>query len=439
MLENQDKEIYNLIKAEEQRQFTNIELIASENFTSGAVRECLGSCLTNKYSEGQPGHRYYGGNEYIDKIERLCKARALEAFGLNKEVWSVNVQPYSGSPANLAVYTALLKPGAKIMGLDLPSGGHLSHGFQTESKKISATSIFFNTRPYHINEEGWIDYERLSRDVIEFRPEILICGASAYPRDYDYAQFRKIADSVGAYLMADIAHISGFVATGAMANPFDHCDVVTTTTHKTLRGPRSGLIFSKKSPKNESIHKMIDEAVFPGIQGGPHNHQIAGVAVQLKEVREQKFVNYIHKVRDNAQYLAKQLLNQGFELSTDGTDNHLLLIKLRCFGITGSKMERVCELANISLNKNTVVGDKSALSPTGIRIGTPYMTTLGYDEEGWDRLATWLRQCVDICLQRQNLYGRKIKDWEVDIEKDERILAIKNEIIRYLEKFHKRT
>ena len=426
-LKDVDNEIYELIQEEDNRQHTNIELIASENFTSYAVRECLGSCLTNKYSEGRPEKRYYGGNEVIDKIELLCEQRALEAFGLDEDNWSVNVQPYSGSPANFAVYTALLQPGDRIMGLDLPSGGHLSHGFQTDKKKISATSIFFTSKPYKVNIEGWIDYEQLEKDVLEFKPQILICGASAYPRDFDYKRFREIADSVGSYLMADIAHISGLIVSGEMNNPFEYCDIVTTTTHKTLRGPRSGMIFVNKKSGDGNNEKRINDAVFPGLQGGPHNHQIAGLAVQLKEVMTQEFRDYIKKVKDNAKYLGEKLIEKGFELSTGGTENHLLLIKLKNFGITGSKMEKVCELANISLNKNTVVGDKSALSPTGIRIGTAYMTTLGFDD--WDKLTDWLRRCVDICIKRQEKYGKKLRDWNKDIEIDNDILIIKNEIL----------
>ena len=426
-LKDVDNEIYELIQEEDNRQRTNIELIASENFTSYAVRECLGSCLTNKYSEGRPEKRYYGGNEVIDKIELLCEQRALEAFGLNEDDWSVNVQPYSGSPANFAVYTALLQPGDRIMGLDLPSGGHLSHGFQTDKKKISATSIYFTSKPYKVNNEGWIDYDQLEKDVLEFKPHILICGASAYPRDFDYKRFREIADSVGSYLMADIAHISGLVVSGEMNNPFEYCDIVTTTTHKTLRGPRSGMIFVNKKSGDGNNEKRINEAVFPGLQGGPHNHQIAGLAVQLKEAMTQEFRDYIKKVKDNAKYLGEKLIEKGFELSTGGTENHLLLVKLRNFGITGSKMEKVCELANISLNKNTVIGDKSALSPTGIRIGTAYMTTLGFNN--WDKLSDWLRRCVDICIKRQEKYGKRLRDWNKDIEIDNDILIIKNEIL----------
>ena len=424
-----DNEICTLIDKEYKRQRDNIELIASENFTSGAVLECLGSVLTNKYSEGQPGKRYYGGNEVIDEIENLCKKRALEAFKLNDQEWGVNVQPYSGSPANFAVYTALLNPGDKIMGLDLASGGHLSHGFKTEKRKISATSIYFETDSYHVNKDGCIDYDELEKKALKFKPNILICGASAYPRDFDYEKFRNICDKIGCLLMADIAHISGLVVTGEMNNPFIYCDIVTSTTHKTLRGPRSGIIFFKKE-----YEKKINNAIFPGLQGGPHNHQIAALAVQLKQVQLPEFKEYIKKVKFNAKFLAKELKKLGFELSTDGTDNHLLLIKLKNFGINGSKMEKVCELANISLNKNTVFGDKSALHPSGIRIGTSCMTTRNISKEGLEYIAFWLKQCVNICIKRQNENGQKMKDFLNDIENDSRIVNLKNNIITFCKK-----
>ena len=428
MLQQVDSEIYNLIQQEQTRQQNGIELIASENFTSGAVRECLGSVLTNKYSEGLPFKRYYGGNEIIDKIEVLCQSRALKAFGLDENEWGVNVQPYSGSPANFAVYTGLLEPGDRIMGLDLPSGGHLTHGFQTPTKKISASSIYFQSKPYMVNDAGWIDYDALEKLALDFKPHLIICGASAYPRDFDYGRFREIADKVSAYLMADIAHISGFIATKQMNNPFEYCDVVTSTTHKTLRGPRSGIIFAKKQ---NGLIQRINEAVFPGLQGGPHNHQIAGVAVQLKEVQTQEFHQYIQNVKQNAYYLGEKLKERGFQLSTNGTDTHILLVILRNFGITGSKMERVCELARISLNKNAVPGDKSALSPNGIRIGTSCMTTRGMTKEGWEMVADWLLRCVHICLERQEKYGKKLKFWRTDIEQDEKILDIRKEVLVY--------
>ena len=272
-LKLKDPKLFSIISKEFNRQKYGLELIASENFTSNQVLEVLGSVLTNKYSEGLPGKRYYGGNEYIDQVEQLCIDRALETYRLDKTKWGVNVQPYSGSIANIAAFLGIIKPHDRIMGLDLPSGGHLSHGFYTKKKKVSSTSVIFESIPYFIDESGYIDYNDLERMANIVKPKLIICGASAYPRDIDYERFRKIADINNSYLLCDMAHISGFVATQQMNNPFEYCDVVTTTTHKTLRGPRAGLIFFKKE-----LEEQINESVFPGVQGGPHQNAIGGVA-----------------------------------------------------------------------------------------------------------------------------------------------------------------
>lgn len=404
-----DGELYGLIQAEKERQRSCIELIASENFTSAAVMECLGSCLTNKYSEGYPGARYYGGNEVIDKIERLCQERALKAFGINGEIWGVNVQPYSGSPANMAVYTALLRPHDRIMGLDLPAGGHLTHGFSTlvsgadgrmERKAISASSIFFESVPYSVNpRDGMLDYGEILKLVMLYKPKLLICGGSAYPRDWNYRKLRQIADKVGALLMADIAHISGLVAAGEAAWPFECCDVVTTTTHKSLRGPRAGMIFFKK------VHEAaINAAVFPGLQGGPHQHQIAALATQLREVATPAFKEYAKQVCKNAKALAEYLEKFGCKLVTGGTDNHLLLLDLKPHGLTGGKFQRLCDEVGITLNKNTIVGDSPALS-TGVRIGTCAMTTRGLKELEFGRVGHFLIRALEIAQEINELCG----------------------------------
>ena len=430
-LQKHDSELYDLIVQEFKRQREGIELIASENFTPQYVLDCLGSVLTNKYSEGQVGQRYYGGNKYIDKIESLCKKRALQAFDLDSERWTVNVQPYSGSVANVAAYLSVLKPGDRIMGLDLPSGGHLSHGYYTKNKPISSTSIIFQSFPYTLNDSGYINYDKLEETAKVFLPKLIICGASAYPRDLDYQRFRQIANTCGAYLLADIAHISGLVVTKEANNPFTHCDLVTTTTHKTFQGPRSGMIFSKKE-----LGPQVDFSVFPGLQGGPHNHQIAGVCTQLKYIMTPEFKSYIKQVKSNAQALASKLITLGYELSSGGTDNHLILICLRNKGLTGSKVEKICELVGISLNKNAVYGDKNAMILSGIRVGTPAMTSRGLVEPDFIQIALFFDQCVNLCQRIQQKSGVKIKDFlnaAKDFEED--IGCLQGEIKDFINHF----
>ena len=432
ILSKKDPKLFNLILKEYTRQKTSLELIASENFTSKSVMECLGSVLTNKYSEGQVGARYYGGCQVIDEIEQLCKDRAMSAYKLNPNVWSVNVQPYSGSPANMAVYLGLLKPHDRIMGLDLPSGGHLTHGFYTKNKKISATSIVFESFPYKIKKDGYIDYDSLETIARDYKPQMIICGSSAYPRDFDYRRFREIADINGSYLLCDMAHISGLVATSKMNSPFEYCDVVTSTTHKTLRGPRSGIIFSKKE-----LSEKIDFSVFPGLQGGPHNHQIAALATQLMEVNTEEFRDYITQVMLNAKALSNHLMNHGFKLVTNGTDNHLLLIDLRNKGVTGSKVEYIAECVDISLNKNSIFGDTSASNPSGIRIGTPALTTRGFTEADFVKVGDFIIEVVELSRLIQNESGKKLVDFKcVAHEKYfEEIARLKNDINKFAETF----
>ncbi|KAG0631939.1 hypothetical protein M758_1G292100 [Ceratodon purpureus] len=401
-----DPDLWEVMEREKQRQWRGIELIASENFTSLAVFEALGSHLTNKYSEGLPGSRYYKGNEFIDQIETLCCTRALAAFHLDSSKWGVNVQPYSCSSANFAVFTALLQPNDRIMGLDVLSGGHLSHGYQTQGgKKISAASIYFQTLPFKVHPEtGLIDYDKMEEIALLYRPKLLICGGSSYPREWNYSRFRQVADKINAVLMCDMAHISGLVAAQECENPFDYCDVVTSTTHKSLRGPRGGIVFYRKGLKPPgrlgdgvyTLERDINFAIHPTLQGGPHNNHIAALAVSLKQACSKEYKEYMQQVKRNAQALAEGLKRRGCKLVTDGTDNHLVLWDLRPFGITGNTLEDVCEACHITVNKTAVFGDGSSWQPGGVRIGTPAMTSRGCNEGDFDMIADFLCRAMQI-------------------------------------------
>jgi len=405
-----DAEVQNIIDKETWRQYSGLELIASENLTSRAVLEANGSILTNKYSEGLPGARYYGGNEWIDELENLCRKRALQAFNLDPEKWGVNVQPYSGSTANFAALTALIQPQDRLMGLGLPDGGHLTHGYYTAKKKMTASSIYFQSFPYALDPSTQlIDYVSLDKQAKIFKPRLIICGASAYPRDWDYAALRATCDKEGAYLMADIAHTSGLVAAQELNNPFEYCDVVTTTTHKTLRGPRAGLVFFRKDGDNrKDIEKRVNDAVFPACQGGPHNHAIAAVATALLQVSQPEWKQYARQVIANAKTLGAYLVERGYKLQTDGTDNHLVLWDLRPLGLTGSKVEKVCDLLGITINKNAVSGDASAQTPGGIRLGTSAISSRNMVEEDVKIVAEFLHRAVQLSLVLQKEAGSKL-------------------------------
>ncbi|ORZ40735.1 SHMT-domain-containing protein [Catenaria anguillulae PL171] len=431
-----DPTVHNIIELEKRRQRDSIVLIPSENYTSRAVMQALGSVMQNKYSEGYPGARYYGGNEFIDMAESLCQQRALEAFNLDPAQWGCNVQSLSGAPANLYVYYALLKPHERIMGLDLPHGGHLSHGYQTETKKISAVSAYFETMPYRLDEKsGYIDYDALDKSAALYRPKILIAGASAYARNYDYKRMRAIADKVGAYLLADMAHISGFVAAGDLPSPFEYADIVTTTTHKSLRGPRGAIIFFRKgvratdkktgAPIMYNLEQPINASVFPGHQGGPHNHTITALAVALNQVKSPEFKAYSRQCLANNQAFAKALQSLGYSLVSGGSDNHLLLVDLKPAGIDGARVERVLELANIAANKNTVPGDKSAMVPGGLRMGTPAMTSRGFGEQEFVRVAGLIDRAVKVAkdIKQKVNGGGKLKEFKAALEGGEQVVA----------------
>ena len=395
-LEKNDSEIAELIKKELKRQQTTIELIASENFTSQSVMEACGSVLTNKYAEGKPHKRYYNGCDYIDGIEELAQKRACALFGMDH----ANVQPHSGAQANMAVFVAVLKPGDNVLGMDLSNGGHLSHG-----SPVNFSGLYFNVKSYGIDSDGNIDYENVRELALEHKPKLIICGASNYSKVIDFKKFREIADEVGAYLLADIAHIAGLVAGGVHPSPAGYAHFVTTTTHKTLRGPRGGIIMC-----DEEYAQMIDKAVFPGIQGGPLEHIIAGKAVALAEASKPEFKTYAQNIVKNAKALAQGLLDNGMDIVGGMTENHLMTLDLRKTGKTGKDMANVLEEVGITANKNTVPNDpQSPFVTSGIRLGAAAVTTREFDEDAMKEVAFIISEAIKNSDNADKLSELKVK------------------------------
>ncbi|XP_013605725.1 PREDICTED: serine hydroxymethyltransferase 6-like [Brassica oleracea var. oleracea] len=451
-LSEADPDLHELMEKEKQRQFRGIELIASENFVCRAVMEALGSHLTNKYSEGMPGARYYTGNQHIDQIETLCQERALQAFGLRHDQWGVNVQPYSCTSANFAVFAGLLSPGERIMGLDSPSGGHMSHGYYTPGgKKVSGASIFFESFPYKVDPRtGYIDYEKLEEKALDYRPKILICGGSSYPRDWEFPRFRFIADKCGAVLMFDMAQISGLVAAKEAPNPFEYCDIVTSTTHKSLRGPRGGIIFYRRGfkAKKQSINlnhcesnaqydfeEKINFSVFPSLQGGPHNNHIAALAIALKQAASPEYKVYMRQVKKNAKALASALISRKCKLVTGGTDNHLLLWDLTPLGLTGKVYEKVCEMCHITVNKVAIFSENGVISPGGVRIGSPAMTSRGCLEQDFETMAEFLYRAAQIASAALREHGKLQKEPLKSIYHCKDIADLRNQVEGFASKF----
>src|SRR3989338_463702 len=429
-LKNTDSEIAALIIREKKRQKEGLEMIPSENYVSDAVLQAMGSILTNKYSEGYPKKRYYGGNVNIDDIEELARQRAKKLFN----VAYVNVQPYSGSPANLAVYLAVLKPGDTVMGLDLTHGGHLTHGW-----KVSATGIFYNSIQYHVeSKSGEIDFDELKRLVKEHKPKLIWVGATAYVYEFPFKELSEIANISGSFLAADIAHVAGLVVAGAHLSPAKYAHIITTTTHKTLRGPRGAMIMVTKKglSKDSELGEKIDRAIFPGLQGGPHDHTTAAIAVALKEASKSSFKKYGKQIVKNAKELAKELIKNGFKLVGGGTENHMCLIDLTpIFGPGGGFfMQYALDNAGITLNKNTIPGEPSyPFYPSGVRLGTPALTTRGMREKEMKKIAGWIWEAVD-SIKEYKLPKNKeekpeyLRKFRNIVKKNKNLARIKKEI-----------
>ena len=434
-IEKTDLEIYKLIKKELVRQQLGLEMIPSENNVSKKVMQAMGSILTNKYSEGYPKKRYYGGNRFIDEIEITAIERAKKAF----KVPHVNVQPYSGSPANFAVYVAVCKPGDVIMGQNLTDGGHLTHGW-----KASVTGQYFKSVSYHVKADGYLDLDEIKNLAKEHKPKLIWVGATAYVREFPFKELGEIADEVGAYLAADIAHIAGLVIAGVHKSPVPYAHIVTTTTHKTLRGPRGGMIMVTKKglDKDPELANKIDKAIFPGLQGGPHDHTTAAIAVALKESEQPEFKEYCEQIVKNSKALAKSLMDNGIKIVTNGTDNHMILIDLTPFGKgRGVFAQEALDHANITLNKNTIPNEPaSPFYPSGVRLGTPSLTTRGMKEKEMEIIGKWIADIIkdvrDFDLPNDK-EERKVylKEFKKKIRKNKNIEKIKKEVIELCKKF----
>ena len=434
-LRERDPVLHAALTAERRRQLEGVELIPSENYVSEAVLEAMGSILTNKYSEGYPGRRYYGGNENVDDVERLAQERAKTLFG----VPHANVQPYSGSPANLAVYFATCQAGDPIMGQNLPDGGHLTHGWN-----VSITGTYYKSIPYHVKPDGYIDFDEVWRLAREHRPRLIWCGATAYVREFPFEEFAAVADEVGAYFAADIAHIAGLVIAGVHKSPTPHAHIITTTTHKTLRGPRGAMILvtERGLTKDAELGQKIDRAVFPGLQGGPHDHTTAGIAVALGEAMRSEFKAYGAQVVRNAKTLAEALKARGFKLVTDGTDNHMLLLDLTPWGPgRGTFLQEALDRVGITVNKNAIPGEPSSMFyPSGIRLGTPAATTRGMREPEMERLAAWVGAVAGRIERFQLPKDRKarmqaLSEFRSTIQADPALVGIREEVRQFCLRF----
>lgn len=405
-----DKEVYALLQKEQKRQKEWLNLIASENYTSKAVLEAEGTVLTNKYSEGYPGMRHYGGNEVVDQVETLCQDRALSLFDLHPSKWGVNVQSIAGTQANSQVYHALMKPHERLMGLSLTHGGHMSFGYQTDKLKVSCVSAYYDTLPYEVDlASGRIDYDDLEKFALRFRPKVLVAGASSYCRLIDYRRLKSICAQVGAYLVVDIAHIAGQIVARLVPSPFEHADVVTTATQKTLRGPRGAMIFFRKE-----LEGPINFAVFPASQGGPHNHTIMAIAVSLGQANTPEFREYQRQLMANAQCMEDALIKNGYSLVSGGTDIHMVVVSLVDKGIDGARVNAACERAHISVSATAVPGDKWSL-PRAIRLGTTPMTTRGFVEKDFENVVLLLNKIVKLSIKVQTALpenANKLRDFK---------------------------